>query len=213
MYAAAVGRAIEKIGFANGILYGTLPQIAQCLFLGVDKTSFKPYRVHLRKNNLTFDTAYEEKKWGCNCLQISVLIAQQLGLGRHYHDPVILGVGSPSLEQVSDQEKLYGARLLQVWIDALQTTSEAPEMMHRGDFYPFASEMSRLTQFALDRAEHTDERCLFDLGPEDISPEHAPELHVSQEEDSEEIETDIVSLDESEIPEELLQEITDSVDI
>jgi hypothetical protein len=182
---AATGRAIEKIGFANGILYGTIIYFAQCIFLGIDKKRFTPYRVHLRRNQISFDLQYEERTWGCNSLQLAALLGQHLGLGRHYHDPIILGIGANNVKNVENSpHHVYAAKLLQVWVESLITTGEAPDMMHKGEYYPLASEMARLKNFAAETAEDMSEKFLFENGENDISPKLTPELFRPNNEDT-----------------------------
>ncbi|MCB0321663.1 MAG: hypothetical protein KDD60_12115, partial [Bdellovibrionales bacterium] len=174
--AAAIGRALPKIGFADALLFGTLPNLAHCLFLGVNRKQFKSYRVHLRIRKIPYDLAYEEEHWGCNCLQVAVLLAQNLGLGRHYHDPIMLGLGAIDLESVTENDSLYAARLLQIWIDSLLETGEPPDMPHRGEFYPFASETDRLMVLAQEITREKDATYFFQRGRDDISETLSPEL-------------------------------------
>ena len=202
----AVGRAIERIGFANALIYNVFPHLAQSFFLKDDQKKFKAYRVHLRQKNIQFDIQYEEEKWGCNCLQLGVLLAQHLGLGKHYHDPIILGVGSPSLEAAAYEPVLYGAKLIQVWIDSLNERGDAPDMPHRGEFYPYSTEMTHLIEFVKNSAQSNQELHFFQRTGEDITEDKAPELYSESSDE----ETELTEI-ESGLPSDIQGEILDSL--
>ncbi|MCI5064240.1 hypothetical protein MRY87_00795 [bacterium] len=172
----AIGRAIEKIGFANGLLYGALPHLAQCLFLGVDRKGFKGYRTKTRQSKLLFFLEEEEERWKCNCLQVAVLIAQCLGLGKQYHDPFMLGLPNTDLAALQNNDELYGAQLLLVWLSALKETGNAPDMPHRGEFYPFASEMEFLKGVTEKIINAPHEELFLHKSEKDLSPQLTPEL-------------------------------------
>ncbi|MCB0329319.1 MAG: hypothetical protein KDD70_06640 [Bdellovibrionales bacterium] len=215
---AAVGRAIERIGFADGLLLGAMPQLAQCLLLGVDRKGFKGYRVHVRSQQIPFDIAREQEIWKCNCLQIAVLLAQYIGLGRHYHDPFMLGLPAESLDAVKDNDDVYGARLLQVWVKALKETGEAPDMLHRGEFYPFASEMKRLIEFYNTYKNVPVEELFVEKGKKHLSPQLTPELYPEGYEPTDELqtreeenETAVATLDD--LPEEIRNDFPEDIDL
>ncbi|MCB0333400.1 MAG: hypothetical protein KDD55_07860, partial [Bdellovibrionales bacterium] len=100
--AGKIGHAIPAIGLQYGLLVGALPHIGRAMLLGIDKKGFKKYRLSMKVENKEYDLEAENKLWGCNHLQIAVLLAQVVGIRGEVLDPIARGIPQKFL---SDTEK------------------------------------------------------------------------------------------------------------
>jgi len=120
-----LGRNVEKIGIARGLLAGGLRSLALATIARKDTKTFREYRRIVHKKNVLFDIPAEQRLWGCNHLQVSAVILQGFGFGVSAAKG--LGVGlypNIRLDSILDPPgKVW--RDAALWIEAI-VTSESP---------------------------------------------------------------------------------------
>jgi hypothetical protein len=65
-----VGAAMPKIGIGNGILAGTLHQLAILMISGKCPAEVAEYHKHLAQQKIRMDLELETKLFGCTSLQV-----------------------------------------------------------------------------------------------------------------------------------------------
>ena len=76
-----VGQKIKGVGAGHGMLMAGARYLALALFLYADTKGFKDLRRKCDSRNKLFDVDEEQRKWGCNHMQIASCLVSQLGYG------------------------------------------------------------------------------------------------------------------------------------
>jgi hypothetical protein len=103
----SVGCSIPEVGLAFGLLCRGLRYLAFAAFLRDNRRGFKEYRRHLKQEDLPFDTAFEEKTWGCNNIQVAAIIMERMGFNRQM---AFQFVAAAEHDAKSAPDELYGIR-------------------------------------------------------------------------------------------------------
>lgn len=142
---ALVGDAIPRIGLGYGLLIGTMRHLGCAMLLGVDGKNFVKYQRALHLDGRMFDPELEMRFWRCTHAHVGSYIIQLLGLGVAEASTFVQAVlPSPRTESEPTPE-VYRARITLTWIESFFHTGKAPEIVHRGEFYPRAVDLDRIT--------------------------------------------------------------------
>ncbi len=144
---ALVGDAIPRIGLGRGLLLGTMRHLSCAMFLGVDQKNFIKYRRALRIEDRLFDIDAEIALWQCSHAHIGSFIIQLLGLGVSEASAYAQAILPTTMYENEMAADMYRAKTLLTWVDVFQRTGTAPNIVHRGEFYPTAVALSRLNEF------------------------------------------------------------------
>ncbi len=174
--AGKIGYAIPAIGLQYGLLVGALPHLGRAMLLGIDKKKYKKYRLGMKVENKEFDLDAEHKIWGCNHLQIAVLLAQVVGIKGEILDPILRGLPEKFLSDTEKEEDMYRAKLTSVWLHSLRDRGEIPNMLHKGEYYPMASQVDHLTHVGEHLSKEGTLTRWLERNKEDIGPKKTPEL-------------------------------------
>ncbi|MCB0353401.1 MAG: hypothetical protein KDD64_07755 [Bdellovibrionales bacterium] len=175
--AGLFGQAVEPIGLGFSQLSIILPFLGKMMMLGIDKKKFQKYRTYCKVAKLPHDIAWEESNFGCNHLQISLLLIQSLGFGKTLFDAFTLGYQSTSLEGIKPESLTYRLRLIRIWVSSLLSSLEPPDMTHRGEYYPMKSDLDHLIAAAKDIRQGPEKLLRWiTRGKCDIGPLMTPEL-------------------------------------
>ena len=175
-----LGLAIPKIGFGWGILIGSIRNLAMGLLLVSKPKEFHKYRIDQKVKKSEFDLSYEREVWGCTHLQVASIILQTLGMGVNLAQAMELGFDAALSNSLATD--VYRVRITREWISALLKTGKAPEMTHRGDFYPLRPELDKLTAAAQEIVSSGSAYEWLEKGKADAAPAESSDEEVSTEE-------------------------------
>jgi len=194
-----LGRFLPKIGILTGLIVGGAPHLGRAMFLGVDKKNYLKYSEYLRKKKLTQLYSMEEQFWGCNQLQVSILLLQTLGFGHSIYKTLITGLSCNTLKEAEKDEELYRAKLARVWIDSLRDTTQPPQITHKGEFYPLAKDLHQMLELIGEATKRTDQQSWLNRGKKDLSPEQTPELFSPADVTEQKTQTEIIQTSDKDL--------------
>ncbi len=143
-----VGDTINFVGTGNGMLIGAFRFLSIGLFAIKDLKGFQEYARKLKNDATLFDIEFEEKRWGCNHLEIASILAQSLGFGVNvgYGFSMAYGQGSKLPEHL--EEKVFCWRTCMEWSQTFQETGEPPRLSEEDAMFLPDSEMQDLKRQA-----------------------------------------------------------------
>ncbi len=175
---ASVGSSVPEVGLAFGLLCRGLRYLAFAPFLRDNRRGFKEYRRHLKANDLAFDTAFEEKTWQCNSIQVAAIIMERMGFPRQM---VLQFVAAAQHDAKSTPDELYGIRfrmaeaLIHHYSESGEVLDNCPAWV--GKKFPFSTEargrmLTKLNQIL----PHLGKYDWVSKSSTSINPDSTPEL-------------------------------------
>lgn len=143
-----LGRCIPKIGPSVGVVLGTIRNLSLALFLSRDEKGFRAYRREVNAKEKFFDLGLEMKTWGCDDVQLSSKILQALGFGLPFAAGFSFGLTASSQAELESDPEYYRWHCASLWIEALRHTGQAPQITHKGQYYPLKADLDRLCEEA-----------------------------------------------------------------
>lgn len=141
---ARLGIAIPNIGPSVGVMLGGLRGLSLGLFLAKDEKGFRAYRRSLNSSGELFNRTMEFTAWGCDHVQISAKLIQALGFGLPFSGGFCFGLTSTSQLELESDPEYYRWHIAEKWINSLRKTAKAPEITHKGSFYPLKAALDAL---------------------------------------------------------------------
>jgi hypothetical protein len=142
---ALVGDAIPKIGMGRGLLLGSMRHLATAMFLGIDEKNFIKYRRALKLEDKFFDCESELAQWHCHHAHVGSYIIQLLGLGTDEATSFMQAASSETNPNAQFAPDIFRTRITFTWIEAFYNTGADPQIVHRGEYYPKAVDLQRIT--------------------------------------------------------------------
>jgi len=170
-----VGMAIPNIGPGLGMLVGGTPLLAQAAFSIKDKKGYKEYRRILKSKGLAYDPSLELSRWNTSCIHVAAVLMQSLGIGVQIANAFVKGMSSPNITIESDPEA-YRLFIANRWVFDLKKTGAAPEMTHKGQYYPLKQDLAELIEHVGVIRKNGSEHCWLEKNKESISPALTPQL-------------------------------------
>ncbi len=125
-----VGETLNYVGRGYGMLAGAARYVALGTFTVGHLEEFKKYRRKVAAEDLLFDLAAEEERWGCNHLQIASLLVQSLGYGVPAGFGLVLAnaAGSPLdlVEERAQDDEVRCWRAAMIWTESLHRDGTPP---------------------------------------------------------------------------------------
>jgi len=139
-----LGKCIPRIGTSVGIVLGSVRWLAMALFLSRDEKGFRAYRREVNAKNKYHDLDGEMKIWGCDHIQIASKILQTLGFGLPFAAGFSFGLTSTNHTELESDPEYYRWYCATLWIEALRKHGKAPDMTHKGAYYPLKEHLDTL---------------------------------------------------------------------
>ncbi len=171
-----VGQTIPHIGLGWGMLAGAVRLLGEVAFMLHDSAGYEKYLTHKSNKDLDFDVDFETSRWGCTSIQIACNLLQELGFGISTGECLIGGLDPRTPEELIQEDKVYRVKVTGVWIEALLSTGDIPQITHRGAYYPMEKDLQKLKiDIQKEPRPGSDENWL-DKNKNDISEETTPQL-------------------------------------
>lgn len=171
-----IGLAIPNIGPSLGMLVAGLPILAQATFSIKDKKGYKEYRRLLKNKDLLYDPKEELSRWKTSSVHIAANIMQTLGIGIQIAEAFVSAVGAGSSVNFDTNPDAYRLHIANVWLESLRTTGAAPEMVHKGQFYPLKQDLENLVDIVGTIRESGSKFSWLEKTKDSISPSLSPQL-------------------------------------
>ena len=171
-----IGIVMENVGFALGLLAGSMRGLAMVAFHLHDKSGFADYRRQLKLSGKPYDLEAERKRWRCTHIQISSNLLVAVGLGGILAETVCKGMEMQGLNVEEARSKPYAVKVAESWIDSLIAGGKPPEIVHSGLYYPLKEDLQRLISEAHLSVSAGSQFFWLDKGKASINPKDTPEL-------------------------------------
>ncbi len=139
-----LGKCIPKIGSSVGVVLGSIRNLSLALLLSRDEKGFRAYRREVTAKEKFWDLALEMKTWGCDHVQISSKLLQGLGFGLSFATGFSFGLTSTSQAGLEADPEYYRWYVAAIWVEALRKTAEAPQITHKGAYYPMKADLDKM---------------------------------------------------------------------
>jgi hypothetical protein len=207
-----IGAAIPRIGIGNGVLAGTLHQLAILMISGKCPTAVAEYHQQLHKQHKRIDLQNEVERFGCTSLQVGAVLLTKIGFPRSFIE-TYLGALDPELGMGDTTGMLHQIRYGKLWINGLVEKKDQPTDVIPGDYYP----LLEANNWMLDEAANIEmgNTAWIERDGTDISEELTPLLYNSDTDSKPVPEKlrDIFSLKEiSEMDEDEFDDLIDEID-
>ena len=198
-----LGNAIKSLGFADGLLLGSLQHLGLALLLSVDEKKTREFKRRTKTHPLHFDLQVAASIWGCTHAQVSSVLIQAAGFGVDLSSGFNSGITARDTDAVKDDVRSLRIKTMDLWLHALFTTGKVPNLpSHRGEYYPLKQDLDLLlSKVNRVRSGDTDDTWLL-RGKEDLDAGSFPGLCI------EDTETPAEAAEAGEVPEKL-EEITE----
>lgn len=173
-----LGVTIPSLGFTDSMLVGGVRTLALGIFALKDAKGFKEYRRDLRIKDLTFNTAEEEKRWGCTHIEIASQILIQLGLGKEMASAFHTGLASPSDKNLTPEG--IRMRIIAFWIESLHRGVSPPTIRGEEQYRGSQAALDQLFDQSSDIRKRGISLPWLSKGKKDISRDAQPQLFKSQ---------------------------------
>jgi hypothetical protein len=170
-----LGLAIPNIGPGLGMLVAGTPLLAQAAFSIKDKKGFKEYRRALKSKGLAFDPGLELARWNTSCVHVAAVLMQSLGIGVQVANAFVKGMGSSSIS-IETEPEAYKLFIANRWIADLKKSGLAPEMVHKGQYYPLKQDLNHLIDVVETIRAKGSQYSWLEKNKESISPQLTPQL-------------------------------------
>lgn len=137
-----LGRAVPKVGVADGLVVGAMRHLALGLFMAKDNKQFQTYKRHLKTKEVNFDLHEELKIFSCTHVHIASLLLQLVGFGVPYADAFCRGVVATPMENLPEDAARF--RLASLYIDSLHDGKVPPAVADEETYSLGESELDRL---------------------------------------------------------------------
>jgi hypothetical protein len=169
-----VGVAIPTLGFASGILWGTLRHLSHALMAKEDPSSYEKWRKSLTSSQPAEMAKAEIQTWGCTSAQVASMLLTSLGFGKDTAQ-LLERAGSYQGPVTSIVEKdLQNFRLSVIWFDCFLNGKKQPTEALDPRFFPFETDRKKADGY-MASLKSADLAWLERSGA-DISPERTPQL-------------------------------------
>ncbi len=148
-----VGRALPKVGFSLGLLVGAFSGIAQVPFMLQNAKDFKNYRRKLGKT-VPFDFNLQLESFGCTHAHVCSMLLPNLGYGVALSQLIAEGLMGELVTPPGPEKEIYRSYIANIWIRSLFSTSQIPDIVHKGGYYPLKADLDRMLQ-GVEAAQNT----------------------------------------------------------
>lgn len=168
------GLAVPQLGFAPGVLLGTLPHIGHALMSASDPSLYKRWKRSLKGASFDERTKRERELWGCSSAQVGAMILIKLGFPTPSAQAFAFASESTGpVKSIRDPET-RNVRIALLWLECLLNGQQAPKEVLPGDFFPFegirAGIESAIKQLT------APEQSWMERSSSDVSPDKTPQL-------------------------------------
>ncbi|MCB0353981.1 MAG: hypothetical protein KDD64_10665 [Bdellovibrionales bacterium] len=139
-----LGDAIPKIGLGYGILVGGIRYLSEAAFMLHDPEGYRRYHNVREKKGVRFDLDLEVSRWGCTSLQVGSVLLQTLGFGIEFAESFVYGLDPRISDEATTDPNVYRVKISDIWITSLATEGSAPNITHRGAYYPLENDLETL---------------------------------------------------------------------
>jgi hypothetical protein len=168
------GLAVPQLGFAPGVLLGTLPHIGHALMSASDPPLYKRWRRSLKEASFDERTKREREFWGCSSAQVGAMILIRLGFQTQSAQAFAFASDSTGpVKSILDLET-RNVRIALLWLECLLNGQQTPKEVIPGDFFPFEGIRAGI-ESAIKQLTTPDQSWMERCGS-DISPDRTPQL-------------------------------------
>jgi len=174
--AAFIGAAIPRIGLSLGLIVGAMLPLGFAFIAKLKEKEYREYRRLLKSKGITADLGEEQQRFGCTAVQVASILVQATGFGIPYSDALTRGITTFDIYDKALEGDALAVKTLHVWVESMQASGAAPDLRHRGEFYPLKEVLDRLvSQVEKVRGNGSLFRWL-DKNKDDIAPDKTPQL-------------------------------------
>ena len=175
-----IGDAIPDIGAAHGMVAATFRVLGLLPLLRYDPVGFKEYWSYLHSEKKQLDPEYELHRWGCNSLQLGVLLCQKLGLGLKRALPLMNALTVPTTLATTSNEEEQRFRATEIWLETLINRRSTPIIPMPPKFYPNPTALTNLVKRSVETMLGQDHFWLT-RARDSIGPDKTPQLYFEEE--------------------------------
>ena len=173
---ALVGVAIPNLGYAAGVLWGSLRHLSHALMAMQDPKSYKTFRKAVTGLSPNETAKKEIEIWGCTSSQVASMLLTSLGFGKETAQLLErAGTYQGAITSITEED-LKNFRLAVLWFECFATGKEQPLEKLPTKFFPFETDRKKVNT-SLAEIKATIPSWLERSG-DDISPEKTPLLFV-----------------------------------
>lgn len=173
---ALIGVAIPNLGFAAGVLWGTLRHLSHALMASGDPKSYKNFRKSVAGLSPNDIAKKEVELWGCTSAQVASMMLTSLGFGK---DTAQLleraGTYQSPITSITEVD-LKNFRLAVLWFDCFANGKQQPNEKLPTAFFPFDTDRKKVTTVLSSLSAELPS--WLERSGDDISPEKTPQLFV-----------------------------------
>ncbi len=178
---ALVGVAIPRLGYAPGLLIGSLKNLSLVLMTGEDRSKYSTYIRKLEAEKKLSDDDLERELWRTTSSQVSSMILTHLGFKSEIGETIAAAMNTKTPTDDIENLTIQSYRLAYLWSETFIFGRQQPLERLDGKYFPFEKDraIAELQIVEVKSGEKTWlERCQADL-----TKEHAPHLFAPREED------------------------------
>ncbi len=168
------GLAVPQLGFAPGILLGTLPHIGHALMSASDPSLYKRWRRSLKGTSFDERTKREQELWGCSSAQVGAMVLIKLGFPTQSAQAIAFASDSTGPVKAIRDPETRNVRIALLWLECLLNGQDTPKEVLPGNLFPFegirAGIDSAIKQFT------APEQSWMERTASDVSPDRTPQL-------------------------------------
>ena len=174
--AAFIGGAIPRMGLSLGLILGALRPVGFAFIAKLKEKDFREYRRYLKTKGIFSDLAEEQQRFGCTAIQVASILVQSTGFGIPFADALTRGATTFDVYDKTLEGEALAVKTLDVWLQSMINTGNAPDLRHRGEFYPLKEVLDRLLSQVERVRSNGSLFAWLDKNKDDISPEKTPQL-------------------------------------
>jgi hypothetical protein len=168
------GLAVPHLGFAPGVLLGTLPHIGHALMSASDPSLYKRFRRSLTGTTFHERTQRERELWGCSSAQVGTMVLVKLGFPTQSAQAIAFASDSiKPVKSISDLETRH-VRIALLWLECLLNGQQTPAEVIPTEFFPL--EQIRAGIDSSIKQLTAPEQSWLERSGADISPDSTPQL-------------------------------------
>jgi hypothetical protein len=146
-----IGKALNPVGPANGLLVGSYKWLGILPFLRHDPEGFKLYARHLRSKDFSrTDIDFEHDRWECTSSQVGIMLLQRMGFGTARLIPLMRATTTISAASTADPIE-RGFRAAEVWISYLLESRTVPSIPLPPAYYLTPQDLDQISSRLTDK--------------------------------------------------------------